>query len=73
MAVAALIGGKQGHWGRGEGVLSWVEGLGCVACVVDGHYALYSVGGAAAKDQEQVLNVVAAAALTEGKHYQQGM
>lgn len=41
--------------------------LGCVAWVVNGHYALYSVGGAAAQNEEQALNVVAIAALFGGK------
>lgn len=40
--------------------------LGCVAWVINGHYALFESGGAVARNAEQALTVSAAAALVGG-------
>lgn len=45
--------------------------LGCVAWAINGHYALYSVGAAAATSEEGALTVAAIAALIGGEGRQQ--
>jgi hypothetical protein len=40
--------------------------LGCVAWVINGHYALYEKGGAVAASAEQAMTTAAAAALVGG-------
>jgi hypothetical protein len=40
--------------------------LGCVAWVINGHYALFERGGAVADSAEQAVTVAAAAALVGG-------
>ncbi|WIA14389.1 hypothetical protein OEZ85_002917 [Tetradesmus obliquus] len=46
--------------------------LGCVAWVINGHYALFESGGAVARNAEQALTVSAAAALVGGTLFEIG-